>query len=918
METTYRDDTYNRAMEFVKNFKQIHPGISNIYVFTSTDKDGNIIDEKYGMNLMTNYGFREVYGNNKTFSGDELNLYVGSGLSEITVEDKSMESVAFNGLAATKSNKDHAYGYPMYYSAGENDGEGLISLISRFLICYYPNNITNFPDPVYISEYGLGTGYGSLYTHSHVYDLTGSLASITKYPDNKLTITVYVCMSFFEHLIQDGWSEKYDHRTAGTFNNKYTIITKNQRMFNRMFDSNLYTYRKTDTQDRTANCSRTIDSATDNVYTLSTLMAAFTMYDGYAADSGYIDGFVQWYTGFHTMEPQFLPEPEEVHLLPFYSDAPYSYKGFSDRFGKIVSSSSWAKAKYPPITTLFDVEVNLFNYRTGEWDNKVDVYNPDDKWYNEMSMLTSFAQPIYYSNKGEILTAYVYQNLRPDDPITHISSNIITVYATDKYWDYSSWIWINDYNNLPEKARTAKYWITNTNSASLTVYRESDCFQLLEKGTNRNGFETYQEFNQVNGCYSCCGNYDYGWYMNNNKVYVPNTRLTFNIGASGTTATESMTYGRWLITFNSVSNKYFITDMTDVINGTIPTSVEYTIPYTTGDETAINVNSLTGCYRTKTDTGIICMQAISYNKAHVIDLRGEAPRQLVFNWKRSAAIWGTNKIAYIPTDANEIRIYDMDTNSDNGVPIQIPEGSANVVLMFGHTNYLWFSDCSSYAYGVDLRDRIPQGCENSIQFSDLQYVKMTCVDDVLIIYRYNQLNIGNAYYIRIPYNILQPKSLSELEPGTSSLTSRIDFNICYLQENTLALLITRGYTSNSGHPGSQNRVVDFGRFLLTDEVSTWTYTDNDLPQVILYGENLIWKTRQKGPMINWLGIKLDGKTNTISALNKIKRVSNKQWFVSFTNTPMWGYEITGKGTPPGVPLAKTDKDGTITGWMESR
>ena len=49
METS-RDKIFDRVIKFANNFQNAHPGISNLYAFTLVDKDGNVLDEKYGMN----------------------------------------------------------------------------------------------------------------------------------------------------------------------------------------------------------------------------------------------------------------------------------------------------------------------------------------------------------------------------------------------------------------------------------------------------------------------------------------------------------------------------------------------------------------------------------------------------------------------------------------------------------------------------------------------------------------------------------------------------------------------------------------------------------------------------------------------------------------------------------------------------
>ena len=78
---------------------------------------------------------------------------------------------------------------------------------------------------------------------------------------------------------------------------------------------------------------------------------------------------------------------------------------------------------------------------------------------------------------------------------------------------------------------------------------------------------------------------------------------------------------------------------------------------------------------------------------------------------------------------------------------------------------------------------------------------------------------------------------------------------------------------------------------------------------------LIYKYTKKIPLINFLPIKLTGKTDTINAMQYIKNITGKSWLIAFTNTPSWG-DGTARpsGKPPGTPLAKTNRYGEITGW----
>lgn len=904
----YRDETYNKAVEFIDNFKNIHQGVSNVYVFTTTDREGNITDQKYSMNLLTNYGFKTLFSTESTAfaASDSVKLYVGSGVSDIHVTGQSIEIPLFTGLAATNENVNKAYGYPMYYSPGIEDGTGLITLISRFLICSYPYDISNVPGDVAISEYGIGTGYNNLWTHSHIYDMTGRKTTIIKHPNEKLTITVYMCLSLYEHVIQRGWSKTYNAHNAKDFDNNFTCITKNAIMYNHMFESSVDTFKRYQKKTRGESRSHTIDTAIDNNYTVSTILGAFDIYDGGGEDAGYIDGFVRWYDGFHIMEMQFLDEPENVVLNQFRSNDPYVYSGFSQKFG--LNPSSWDKTQYPSITTLFDAEVNLYNYHANDWTNKMDIYNPDDKWYTEREF-SDWAQPIYYSNNGEILTGYVFQNLRPDDKIIRVDKSVLTLYVTDKYWDYSSWTWINDFNNIPPECQSAKYWITNS-SSGISVHRKSDVFYLCNKGTQSHGFKDLT-YAKKYGFTLQCNNFEHKWYMSNEMIRCPDNMLEFTIGNTGVDSTFSMTWGKWLVTLNSMVNSYYMTDTSGIKLSLPPDPVKETVDF------GVDVNLLTQTYKTESNTGLICLQATNTNKAVVIKMTGSSYSHTVFDWKMSCCIWGTNKIAFVDPETNMINIFDTDTQSLDGAPIELPAGSAAITIMVGHSSYIWFSDGASYSYRVNINtsDREVVGVDTRLTYNgNIPNVRITSVEDCLIIYNYKDNNVGNATCIEL--STLRVFKLTKLQVSDNSdVGAYISFDLVYIQNDTLVLVLTRPYHhSSSLNNGADNRVYDFGQFLNSDTVQMYRYIGDARWNFHVYGTNIIHGNTSICPIVNFLPIKLTGKTNTITALNNIKHLSKKQWLLSFTNTPMWGYEISGSGNPPGTPVPVTNKTGEITVW----
>lgn len=950
-------NTYKRAMEFAKNMAEKREGISNIYVFTSVDENGNIVDEKYGMNLMTTNGFRAIYANGEAFAAsDSIKLYVGTDVSDpttdpYTVADTALRLPAFGGLAATNVETNKLYNYPMYFAPGETSGTGFITLISRFMYCKYPTNITNYPGEYDLTEYGIGKSATNLWTHSHIYDMTGRFAHIRKMVNTELYITVYMCLSFYESVIMNGWSH-----------NRFLMLTTNAIMYDRMaWTSRINLYKRgnviidvTDGGTSTGyGTQRTQDTTQANAYSNSTIMPQVLLYDGASSPSnavtrnatnasvscGYIDGFALKKDGFICVEPQFLNESEDVELINYESKDVTKYSGFADKFGTFPSSSYTSQA-YPQMTHFFNANAYICDVCNPEqnnpWTCKLDVYNPDSKWYDDTPSSTNCGLPIYYSNNNEIMTAYVYQNLRPDDKILGITSGGVTIYATNKYWATApennqdpdkGWVWIRDYTNIPLACQTARYWITNTNADSLTFVRESDCFQILEKGTNSNGYALYAGFTQQYYIGPICDNYEYGWYKRGNTVYVPSIQRTFTVGTDNIEG-ESMTYGKWLITFNNENNNLVVADMTDAVNGTVTPQNE-SLPWSG------TVNSLTQTHRTDSGVGLICLASTNTEETVILDLRNNGFVKSVHSWKHACCIWGTHKVAYINAGTSDpnVYIYNFDNNTIEGNPIPFPDGLTDIPHIFGHTNFLWMTNGSSFGYVCDLRTpsvRTLVGFDYAgLYGSGLNKVKYTCVNEVMIVYKSSECGsaeIPKAHYIKIadPTHSF-PMTAFNADVSSRFIGGRIDFVLRYSNPYTLnnikhaglILLINRGYSNDATVPnGADCRVADFAQFLYNGTVKWRVYSaDRNIGCLCLYGENIIRAYTAKIPFPNWLPIKLTGKTDTINAMTWIKSITAKSWLISYTNTPSWGDSTANpNGKPPGTPLAKTDSEGTITGW----
>ncbi|NMA75563.1 MAG: hypothetical protein GX963_15740 [Bacteroidales bacterium] len=850
-----QDGMYDRLMQFAKNKSNKHSGISNMYVIQKTNLNGEIVDEYYGMNMMTDYGMSRYFVSNNNFP---TNIYIGNGTETFNHTTNTLISPVVTS-SSTASDTTKAYDYPLYY----DKISGLITCVCKYLTAYFDYNITNISDTISITEYGLGTAHNALWTHSWVYDITGAQTYITKEINERLTITVFMCYSYYESLITSGWE-----------NNRYTVITSMRRFFNaKMYEDYIYTYKRYDLK---ASRSKTHTSSgfMDNELTRYTNLSNIILYAGQENESGYIDGFCQYTNGFITLEPQLLETPESFDVI----QTPMTYGA------DFLSYAVGEKTSNMPFTQMDIESLSMFNYKTNMWDNNEQFSHNTDHWYSETPMGIAFAQPLYYTNNNTKMLVYVYQNIRTDDPIIKINSNgISTVYVTDKYWDTSTWVLITNLDDIPTAQQTKRYWITPTNEISLSIERQSGELRVTPpKGANLTySFDTTTT-PPIDTGNNLCDNYEYGWFMIGNTVYITTNNTQFDIGSS--TNITAMTYDKWLVVFNSATT-YTLVDMS--VLSPIPTPQTKTPLFTTG------INCFTNCYRTETGTGLICLQSLTTQESNIIDLRNNGFKQVLLDSKMATCIWGTNRVAYIPSsDTTKIRIYDLDLNAYI-YEFSLPDGISNVPFMFAHKTYMWITNGSTYTYAIEIATGISTACNLNILInSSLQNVQFTSVDEMVIVYSHtttNNSNFEKTYCLQINRPTM-PLQISDLYDGRY-LYDRFTLRLRYINNNTLALVRVCRYAYTYNYTDLQ--VVDFGKYLHDGTIYSRDETVRGVVCYGIFGEFLIRRINNRLPIEYFLPHRIVGTTKTISTVNTIKSIRGKQWSVTVTNIPEF------HGLPPG-------------------
>lgn len=923
---------FELIQKFVNNMKDIHPGISNVYIFETTDEDGNVTDIKYGMNLMTNTGFNDVYKTGSAFAlSNSVKLYVGSGVSNFDKNTAFIETPLFGGLAADNVDTAKDYKFPIMFLRGSELDSGIMTFISRFGIVSYPTNITNYDQDTRISEYGIGTSNTNLWTHSHIYNDRGETSYITKRTNQTLKIYIYMCLSMYEHVIMGGWA-----------NDLHMRITTNAIMFQKMNESNIYTYKRNnilvtrnDGRQRTYNDVLTeedIRNGIDSIIRNTTAVGGFTLWSQKGNDQGYIDGFIYQAPGFMVINPEYMP-PENVSLTNFASENIFKASGFSDKIGKTDTTDSYNKNVTPPFTTFMDVDVNTFNFHTNQWDCACPFVNDNNIHYTNAGLETNYNLPLYYFANGEIQTAYLYENLDPTNPILKIAQGHSFMVACSKYWDQSTWINIVDFNNIPVNARNCRYWIVGNNSTNISPTRQTQPFELLESVGGTNGYHEYSQsaFNAVHeGSKPFIDIPQYNCAVIGAHICAINRLRGYDFGANEEASTYSsvemhhMTYGKWLISFRNIgSNQIHTIDVSglndpepdiSVLNGT------RTLEFTS------TINVYTQTYRTESGTGLICIQSLAGAESILLTI-GNSITSEIHPWSRSCCIYNTNLLAYIPTtDPTHIHVYDTTLSADTAT-IDLPTDFVPDAI-FGNGSHLWFYN-SNGTYHVDLSTvaKTPEVC-NTISlpnFANSYKVGMSCVSDVTSVFnmRTSSTTMTDLYFIdhTAPTNI---RSFSAINNGDNAGTiCHGSVQLKYLNGHTLVAIarVVGGNVSPKTSRDTKAYFIDLGQYIKTGtNFNRYYWKDtgpagqNGFNGIYLYGESILYDTYYLFPAVNMVQLKLTGKTRTISAFNHTKRLSDKTFEIGFTNMPLWGYEINNTGRPPGTPTPTLDGNGQIIGW----
>ena len=481
---------------FIKNYNKptiddnaIH--FNNIYHIISEDRDGNITDEKFGTNILTDRCLQWISDGGKFDGVNPTVLYIGTGTDPIDPSAYKMQSLVACQSAILHSEDDNINNTTnLIYDSNT----GIVSCYSKKGTFQYDYNISGVDTDVTITEMGISnsantSSYGLL-THTKVYNISGVETPFVKRINEKLTVTLYwgVAMNL-PSVINSLWTShnytvinplyfvtplcqqyKFEpgngihvnvHHTLFDRSSHIPILRANQGSWH-----NPFYHGTVDTTTGTVTGNSIFNSGNSKLFESGWISKLITTNDGtYRVIVSYVD---------HDTSMK-LASPESVEIATLsnfkdntFSDALWSY-GRTD--GTTLTKNDYRGSM--PVNQLTVSNMKIYDYLNHTWVDE-DIDQDTTFIYDH-----SFVYGVYYKTtlNGDTVEVYVYPNSKAGSyDITSFITNSSHVWATDTYWDPSSWEAVT-IANVEQSLQNKKFYIRDTGTKLIPVY-DYTCLQL--------------------------------------------------------------------------------------------------------------------------------------------------------------------------------------------------------------------------------------------------------------------------------------------------------------------------------------------------------------------------------------------------------------------------------------------------------
>ena len=475
-------------------------GMHNIYHIQSIDRDGNVTSEAFGLNAVTWYGLVQMLGigcaigsaynagwpyyGNAYGTHPALGIILGTGTTEPTDTSTQLESTAIASLGNFSAVGTNPALYTMTY---DPDSDNINEISSRYFEYVFDYNISGISEDFVFTEIGLNYSAGQDYSaqplqlHSLVYDENGDPIEFTKHINEKLTIRIYPRFSMKSQVIKDMWNKGI--RFAGDIHYPFQFTTTHQSIYSTNGSSlTAIDYNGLNSSDfisQSTMAGNTIGSS----FVLTDTTKCVTKEAIESAWNTQMSGiYASAITKIETDAIK-MKTPEYIECNRVYVDKVSSGKttlGLKNSFGgdfRINAQMMDDDLNYNGGTNYGIIPANdfnitasyMYNHITKEWDISDTTNNVQNCNYGIHSLSSNGPAFINIIPPGEtdIRTCAIYINPNTSIPITRFSSSpgytpstSSKFYATDEFWDTSTWVEITSpTTEVPSNVSTKRYYI---------------------------------------------------------------------------------------------------------------------------------------------------------------------------------------------------------------------------------------------------------------------------------------------------------------------------------------------------------------------------------------------------------------------------------------------------------------------------
>ena len=464
-------DMPDAVKKFEENYLKNHPGETeiphNIYHLVSEDREGNITGESFGINVLTDRGFNDMYKSSESWESQNNYLYLGDGEFDAIDPSSSTMVHAISTTSATISSNSIGHWSTRYIPEMQAN-----KVLWRLCVGSY--DYTVWDEDKTVTEIGISSRYNAsinvLKYHAAIYDSEGNKSSFVKRVNEKLTITVWGRNYFpIVKIVNESWDKGIPCaiRSNALFQSYYADYWTNAYLcyhpYNWLFGGDDYTklsmlyYNSGTITDHvfTSNKTGSMNRLMDGRYQY--MSDVFIGTDGGAYDNDAKRGQHNSYFIFASK----IKSPEQIPFrLEFFECGSYTSLSLYHTYGNRCRDENQDAYGQLPMTDIHISSLRMYNGQTDEWDIDVPFTEPIpylDAGYWHLRYSIREHNWISFQNKYAWYTVFI--NEAPQYPIKQIMYCGRTMYATDEYWDSTTWEIIPNTDNISRELGGKRYFI---------------------------------------------------------------------------------------------------------------------------------------------------------------------------------------------------------------------------------------------------------------------------------------------------------------------------------------------------------------------------------------------------------------------------------------------------------------------------